>query len=106
MKDIYEAKMPVFLKTEKYNSSIQLTEEDRISNKVKILCSESYAQELYDSMNAYASKSGVPIGSSKDLEVGQLYSVKATRISFNDQLILAQEVNSKVEIMIPFNGLK
>lgn len=102
MEDTRETAMPVFEKIEKYNSSIQLTEEDQISNKVKVMCSESYAQELYDSMNAYANESGVPMGSSKDLEVGKLYSVKATRISFEDQLIHAQEYNSKVEIMIPF----
>jgi ribosomal protein S1 len=102
MEELKEVTIATFEKMEKYNSSIILTESDQNSKRVKILCKEPYAQELYDMMNAFADETGVPIGASKDLTVGQLYNVKATRVSFNDQLIHAQEVNSKVEIMIPF----
>jgi hypothetical protein len=39
----------VFENTGKYNTKVKIAEEDRKAG-LKILCKESYAQELYDAM--------------------------------------------------------
>jgi len=91
----------LFKTTSKYNLDVILTEEDRNSN-TKILCKEDYAQELYDKMNNYSEEHGISTSACKDLEVGEVYDVVATQISFDDGVIRAHEVNSKAEIIIPF----
>lgn len=85
----------------KYNTSVKLTEEDQKSN-IKIYCQEPYAQELYDKMKAYEKENNISLHQCKDLEVGQIYEVLAKKISFEDRLIFTEEVNTQVEITIPF----
>jgi ribosomal protein S1 len=85
----------------KYNDSIVLTDEDKKSN-VKILCKEPYAQELYDKMRSFESSSGVQLHARKDLEVGEVYQVRARQISFDDRAIYAEELNSSMSVEIPF----
>lgn len=85
----------------KYNTSLKLTEEDQKSN-IKIYCQEPYAQELYDKMKAWEQENDISLHQCKDLEVGNIYEVLAKKISFEDRLIFTEEVNTKVEITIPF----
>lgn len=85
----------------KYNEDIELTDADKKAG-VKILCKEPYAQELYDKMRRYESKTGVELHPRKDLEVGGVYQVNAKQISFDDRSIYAEEVNSSMSIEIPF----
>lgn len=87
--------------SKKYNDTIMLTKED-ISSGTKIYCKEDYAQELYDLMRNYEKKSGSPLIAVKDLQVGGIYDVVATGISFTDNYIKAHEKNSKAEVLIPF----
>ena len=85
----------------KYNTSLNLTEEDKKSN-LKVYCQEPYAQELYDKMKAWENENNVSIHQCKDLEAGVIYEVLAKKISFEDRLIYTEEVNTQVEITIPF----
>ena len=41
----------------KYNTKVKLTAEDQRA-RVKVLCKEPYAQELYDKMKEFESRSG------------------------------------------------
>jgi ribosomal protein S1 len=90
----------IFQNSGKYNTSVKLTEEDK-KNRVKILCKEPYAQELYDMMVQYEKTGGIS-PSSKDLSGGQVYKVKANVISYQNKAIYAEEVNSGVTLCIPF----
>jgi predicted RNA-binding protein with RPS1 domain len=92
----------IFNSPTKYNENITVTEEDAKAG-IKIYCKEPYAQELYDTMKAYENESGINLHACKDLTLGSVYDVKATKISFDDKVIHAEEINSKVEITIPFN---
>lgn len=84
----------------KYNTKVKLTEEDK-KNKVKILCKEPYAQELYDLYNKYESSHSS--GSfRKDLNEGDVCKVRATSISYQDRKVYAEDLTSKVTISIPF----
>lgn len=90
----------IFEKTGKYNTSVKLTEEDK-KNRVKIYCKEPYAQEMYNTLVAYEKlEGGTP--TSKDLEKGNVYKVKAKTISFSEKMIYAEEVGSNATICIPF----
>lgn len=91
----------LFKNSSKYNTSLKLTSEDQKSNKIKIFCTEEYAQEMYDLFNSFNSKSG-SFSSAKDLIVGEAYTVTAKTISYDDKLIYAEEINSKVALIIPF----
>ncbi len=82
----------------KYNTDINLTLEDKKLG-VRIYCHEPYAQDLYDTMKSFE-KGELTL--SKDLKENQIYSVKATVISFDDKLIYAEEVSSKTPVVIPF----
>lgn len=93
---------PVFVQGEKYNTSLKLKGSDATNPKLKILCNEDYAQEFYDILHAYESSSGISENTSKDLVEGNVYDVRATQISFDDKFIYTQEINSGVEIAIPF----
>jgi predicted RNA-binding protein with RPS1 domain len=86
---------------DKYNTSIVLTEEDKKA-RVKILCKEPYAQELYDKMVAWEGKSGSEIAYDKDFKVGQLYTVEAKSISFDLRAVVVEEVNTLGQIIVPF----
>lgn len=90
----------IFQNTGKYNTSVKLTEEDK-RNRVKVFCKEDYAQELYDAMIAYDKSSGRTL-MGKDLVDGTVYTVTAKNISYTDNNILAEEVNTKCTVTIPF----
>lgn len=92
----------VFASTGKYNTSVKLTPEDKKSKRIKILSNEPYAQELYDALNAHNLENGEYLNSSKDLNVGQICNVTAIQVSFLDKTILVKDVNSNVEISVPF----
>ena len=90
------------LANDKYNTSVVLTEEDKKS-RVKIMCQEPYAQELYDLMRTHENERGTAsIACEKDFKIGTVYLVEAKTISFDDKAILAEEVNSMVQLTIPF----
>jgi len=89
------------LTNEKYNSKVKLTDSD-VKNGTKVLCKEPYAQDLYDMYRKYESETGADLHVSKDLEVGQLYTVKAHSICFKTDSIKTTESNSGVEIIVPF----
>jgi len=88
-------------KKQKYNTSIQLTEDD-LNAKTKIYCKESYAQELYNLMNSHSLTTKMSLSPCKDLEEGKVYDVVATQISFDDSYIRTYEKNSMTEVIVPF----
>lgn len=92
----------VFNSSNKYNTDVKLTPEDKKSNKTRILSKEPYAQELYDAFNHYYSENEECLNYSKDLSIGQICNVRAVQVSFQDRLILVKDTNSQVEISIPF----
>lgn len=90
------------LSNDKYNTTVNLTEEDKKS-RVKIMCQEPYAQELYDLMREHENDRGTSsFACEKDFKIGSVYSVVAKTISFDDKAILVEEVNSMVQMIIPF----
>ena len=68
----------------KYNTSVKITDEDRKAG-VRVLCKEPYAQELYD---LYSKYDGGSQFTSKDFTVGQLCSVTAKSIDFENKMII------------------
>jgi len=92
----------IFANTGKYNTRVKVTDEDAKAG-IKIYCQEPYAQALYDKMKAYELETGNSIHACKDLTIGNIYDVNANQISFDGKYIKATEVNSAVEIIIPFN---
>ena len=92
----------IFSNTGKYNTDIKITDADAKAG-LKVYCKEPYAQELYDAMKAYESDTGINLHACKDLTIGNIYDVVATKISYDDKLIHVTEVHSSVEIIIPFN---
>jgi predicted RNA-binding protein with RPS1 domain len=92
----------VFKTSNKYNDTLELSEEDKNSNKIKILCSEPYAQEFYDAVNNHYENSGLDLTQGKDLNIGQICNVKAVRVAFADKVIYVKDINSEVEISVPF----
>ena len=82
----------------KYNTRVKLTSHD---SKVgaRILCRESYAQDLYDMYSNYSG--GIP-SISKDLMPGQLCNVVAKSIDFENKQLITEEVDSKSTIFVPF----
>ena len=92
---------PAFTHSEKYNTSLNLIDRD-IDSKMKILCKEPYAQAYYDAICSHENNLGITGSVCKDLKEGVIYDVKAVTLSFDDKFIYAQEVNSGVEIAIPF----
>jgi len=92
----------IFANTGKYNTRVKVTAEDANAN-IKIYCQAPYAQELYDKMKAYELATCSSLHACKDLTIGNIYDVKANQISFDEKHIKASEVNSSVEILIPFN---
>jgi len=92
----------IFANIGKYNTRVKVTDEDAKAG-IKIYCQEPYAQELYDKMKAYELETGNSIHACKDLTIGNIYDVNANQISFDGKYIKATEVNSAVEIIIPFN---
>lgn len=83
----------------KTNKTIKLTELDRKSG-MKVFCQEDYAQELYDMLSgsqAFASPS-------KDLEVGNVYTVKLKSVN-KDNVVHAHEINTFTSLFIPIREL-
>lgn len=91
---------PIFQAVGKYNTAIDLTEDDKKA-KVKIYCKETYAKEMYDSLTTYMKNSGTSVAN-KDLIKGKAYYVEAKVISYSENLIYVDEVDSKIGLCIPF----
>ena len=68
----------------KHNTRIKLTSQDKRAGS-KVLCKESYAQELYDLYSGY---DGGFATISKDFSVGQLCNVVAKSIDFENKVII------------------
>lgn len=100
MTELPDFDFTIFQNSGKYNTSVKLTDEDK-KNRVKILCKEPYAQELYDLMVQYEKTGGIS-PSSKDLTLGQIYKVRANLISYKDKAIYVEELNSSVTLCVPF----
>jgi len=83
----------------KYNTSIVLTTDDKRA-KVKILCKEPYAQDLYNIYTNYLGGSMATL--SKDLTVGQICKVVAKQVDFETKQILAQDESTHTSVYIPF----
>lgn len=86
--------------TSKYNESVELTPEDKEA-RVKILCKEPYAQEVYDKLVAHSPINGI-WAPCKDLEVGRVYRVRAKQIDPNEKMILTEEVGSNTPVYVAF----
>ena len=83
----------------KINKSVKLTAADARAG-MKIFCQEDYAQDLYDIL----SKAETFKSPSKDLEVGDVVTVKLKSIS-KDNIVHAQETNTYTSIFIPSREL-
>lgn len=84
--------------TSKYNETIKLASTDRKS-RVKIFCKEQYAQELYD---LYLNNEVTNEIGSKDFSEGQICTVIAKSIDFNEKIIIAEEKYSKSSVIVAF----
>ena len=91
----------LFEDTGKYNTKVKLTAEDQRA-RVKVLCKEPYAQELYDKMKEFESRSGKSTHVNKDLIEGGVYEVTAKQISFQDRIIIAYDNLSGTQVEVPF----
>lgn len=85
----------------KYNTNVKLTDKDTKEHR-KILCNESYAQDLYDKMVEWENEKGDDFNFSKDLKLNSVYNVTATSLCFNTSSIRAVEDCSNIEMIIPF----
>ena len=84
----------------KYNESVVISEDDR-KNGVKIFCKESYAQEVYNKISNFESSGNFKI-INKELEEGQVYKVLAKTISYDDNEIYTEEINTGSSVCVPF----
>ncbi len=91
----------IFQNTGKYNTSLQLIESDRTSNRLRIYCKEPYAQELYNLFVSFETGQTV-VPYSKDLKEGSVYKVRVTSVNFKDSVIYTEDTVSKCAIAIPF----
>lgn len=89
---------PLEIPATKYNENIKLTKDDK-PNRVRIFCKEPYAQELYD---RYMSDGVSKVSGSKDFSEGQMCTVIAKTLDFNDKSIIAEEKFSKANVIVPF----
>ena len=85
--------------TGKTNPFVKLTDEDR-KHGVKILCKEPYAQELYDK---FTGSNSVVATVSKDLNPGQIYTVRMVSFKKAERVVECEEVVSGAPIYIPQN---
>jgi ribosomal protein S1 len=84
--------------TLKYNDRVSMSNHDKKVG-TKILCKESYAQELY---NLYTGHDGALTATAKDFSQGQLCTVLAKSIDFENKVIITEEKFSKSTIFVPF----
>jgi hypothetical protein len=84
--------------TSRYNETVNLVSTDS-PGKVKIFCKELYAQELYDKYlnNGVTNEIG-----SKDFSEGQLCTVIAKTLDFENKFIITEEKYSKSNVVVPF----
>lgn len=82
----------------KHNSRVKLTAQDARS-RAKVLCKETYAQELYDLYSGY---DGGFSSISKDFSVGQLCNVVAKSIDFENKVIITEDTGSKSTVFVQF----
>ena len=85
----------------RFNDQVILTPRDRKKNKVKILCKEPYAQDLYAHFNEFFGDAEVLMP--KDLIIGQVYQVNVKSYNRESSLYLTEEVNSKTPIYVAAN---
>jgi len=81
------------------NEDIQLDEKDTLS-KTKVYCKEPYAASLFNKYKDYFGEGRVE---SKDLVIGEIYTVSPTVVNFNDKMITVEEVSSKMPIYVSFS---
>lgn len=101
LKQESEFDFSIFENTGKYNTKVKMTEKD-LKSGARILCKESYAQELYDMLKEYENSARIDIHATKDLIENEIYTVTAKQVSFEDRMIVARENNSGIQIDIPF----
>lgn len=82
----------------KYNTGIKLSDYDKRAGS-RIMCKESYAQELY---NLYTGHDGGLAFTPKDFFEGQVCTVLAKSIDFENKVIITEEINSKSTVFVPF----
>jgi hypothetical protein len=82
----------------KHNSRIKLTDQDRRA-KTKVLCKDTYAQDLYNLYSGHDSNLAII---SKDFSVGQLCNVIAKSIDFENKVIITEDTGSKSTVFVPF----
>jgi predicted RNA-binding protein with RPS1 domain len=88
----------LYSSTSKYNDRLMLSKTD-LNIGTKIFCKESYAQELYDLYSGYDNGAAI---TAKDFIEGQICTVIAKSIDFDEKVIIADEKYSKSTIFVPF----
>ena len=84
--------------TSKYNNRVKMSDYDN-RNGSRIMCKEAYAQDLY---NMYTGHDGGSAFTPKDFFEGQVCSVMAKSIDFENKVIITEEINSKSTVFVPF----
>lgn len=83
----------------KFNTSIELTEEDR-RNKTLVYSHEPYAPVLF---NAYCSRISGTLTANKDLRVDDMITVTAKSYNPKTKLVHCEGVDSAVLVIVPFS---
>ena len=86
--------------TGKYNKTVTLALGDK-PNRVKIFCKEPYAQSMYDMYTQFMGEYKEVVA--KDLQMDQIYKVKATSYCFDSKIITCDELSSGAPIYVTFN---
>ena len=82
----------------KYNTNVRLSNFD-MNTGVKIMCREPYAQSLYDMYSGFTG--GLTI-TAKDFSEGQLCTVIAKSVDFENKRIVTEEKFSKSTVFVAF----
>lgn len=97
--DIHEISEDVLSQpTSKFNETVNLMIGDKKS-RVKIFCKEPYAQQMYD---LYVNNGVTNEIGSKDFAEGQVCTVIAKTIDFNNKVIITEEKYSKSNVQVAF----
>jgi len=85
----------------KFNKNISYHKGDNFS-KTKVLCKETYAQELYDRYVQHFDDFSDSL-SSKDLVLNAKYLVEVVGINYTDKLIKTEIKNTGIPVFVPFS---